>query len=99
MYGILFVLGGEGVIGLISVTEAFENSQKTDFNDVASSTEVESSETATLIRQCALCLKSLLGRHAYGRHMKTAHPKIFGPYECPWPNCKRTQEGTWQNYN
>ena len=70
------------MIGLISVTEAFENTQKPDFNDV-SNPVVQGTETETLIRKCPLCLKSVLGLHALGRHMKTAHPKLFGPYECP----------------
>jgi len=86
-----FVIGNEGVIGLISVTEAFENTQKPDFNDV-SNPVVEGTETETLIRKCPLCLKSVLGLHALGRHMKTAHPKLFGPYECPVSHCKRAHE-------
>jgi len=86
-----FVIGNEGVIGLISVTEAFENTQKPDFNDV-SNPVVQGTETETLIRKCPLCLKSVLGLHALGRHMKTAHPKLFGPYECPVSHCKRSHE-------
>eukprot|EP00088_Acartia_fossae_P022303 TRINITY_DN2354_c0_g1_i10.p1 TRINITY_DN2354_c0_g1~~TRINITY_DN2354_c0_g1_i10.p1 ORF type:complete len:787 (-),score=136.35 TRINITY_DN2354_c0_g1_i10:1170-3530(-) len=82
---------GDGVIGLISVTEAFENSHKSDFNDI-SNTTVEGTETKTLIRKCPICQKSVLGLHAFGRHMKSGHPKLFGPYTCPWPNCGRTQE-------
>ena len=42
-----------------------------------------------------LCNKSMLGRNALGRHMKNVHPKVFGPYRCPVPDCpKQLDSGT-----
>jgi len=44
-----------------------------------------------LVKSCVLCGKKMLGRHAYGRHMRSCHPKTDGPYFCPVKNCGKSQ--------
>ena len=73
----------EGLGNLLSVAEAFEKSQKPDFNDVLNPILRGTDTEKVLIRSCVICKKQLLGRNAYGRHMKNVHSKIFGPYTCP----------------
>ena len=73
----------EGLGNLLSVAEAFEKSQKPDFNDVLSPILNGTDTEKILVRSCVICEKKLLGRNAYGRHMKNVHSKIFGPYPCP----------------
>ena len=68
---------------LVSVAEAFEKSQKPDFNDVLNPILTGTDTERVLVRSCIICKKQLLGRNAYGRHMKNVHSKIFGPYPCP----------------
>ena len=86
---------GEGLESLISVAEAFEKSQQPDFNDIASPVIDGTDTEKHLVRTCVLCSQALLGRNAYGRHMKNAHPAVFGPYDCPSPGCgKQIESGT-----
>jgi hypothetical protein len=73
----------EGLGNLLSVAEAFEKSQKPDFNDVLNPILRGTDTEKVLVRSCVICKKQLLGRNAYGRHMKNVHSKIFGPYTCP----------------
>ena len=73
----------EGLGNLLSVAEAFERSQKPDFNDVLNPILRGTDTEKVLVRSCVICKKQLLGRNAYGRHMKNVHSKIFGPYPCP----------------
>ena len=80
---------GEGLDGLISVAEAFERSQQPDFNDIASPVIDGTDTEKFLVKTCILCSKALLGRNALGRHMKNAHPAVFGPYTCPWSDCRK----------
>jgi len=83
---------GEGLDSLISVAEAFEKSQQPDFNDIASPV-IDGTETGKrLVKTCVLCGKALLGRNALGRHMKNAHPVVFGPYDCPFEGCGKMIE-------
>ena len=72
----------EGLGNLLSVAEAFEKSQKPDFNDVQNHILRGTDTEKVLVRSCVICKKQLLGRNAYGRHMKNVHSKIFGPYPC-----------------
>ena len=80
---------GEGLDGLISVAEAFERSQQPDFNDIASPVIDGTDTEKFLVKTCVLCSKALLGRNALGRHMKNAHPAVFGPYTCPFTDCRK----------
>jgi len=80
---------GEGLDGLISVAEAFERSQQPDFNDIASPVIDGTDTEKFLVKTCVLCSKALLGRNALGRHMKNAHPAVFGPYTCPFTDCSK----------
>jgi KRAB domain-containing zinc finger protein len=80
---------GEGLDSLISVAEAFEKSQQPDFNDIASPLIDGTDTERLLVKICVLCCKALLGRNALGRHMKNAHPKVFGPYPCPQEGCHK----------
>lgn len=79
----------DGLDSLISVAEAFERSQQPDFNDIASPIVDGTDTDKQLVRNCLLCNKSMLGRNALGRHMKNVHPKVFGPYRCPVPECPK----------
>merc|ERR1719319_1719358 len=79
----------DGLDSLISVAEAFERSQQPDFNDIASPIVDGTDTDKQLVRNCLLCNKSMLGRNALGRHMKNVHPKVFGPYRCPVPDCPK----------
>lgn len=83
---------GDGLESLISVAEAFEKTQQPDFNDITSPVIDGTDTERELVKTCVLCSKSLLGRNALGRHMKNAHPAVFGPYDCPWPGCGRVIE-------
>jgi hypothetical protein len=83
---------GEGLDNLISVAEAFEKSQQPDFNDIASPLIDGTDTERLLVKVCVLCGKALLGRNALGRHMKNAHPKVFGPYPCPQEGCHKLLE-------
>ena len=83
---------GEGLDSLISVAEAFEKSQQPDFNDIASPVIDGTDTERLLVKICVLCGKALLGRNALGRHMKNAHPKVFGPYPCPQEGCHKLIE-------
>jgi uncharacterized C2H2 Zn-finger protein len=83
---------GEGLDGLISVAEAFERSQQPDFNDIASPVVDGTDTERLLVKVCVLCGKALLGRNALGRHLKNAHPKVFGPYPCPAEGCPKQLE-------
>lgn len=87
---------GEGLDGLISVAEAFEKSQQPDFNDIASPVIDGTDTEKLLVKTCVLCGKSLLGRNALGRHMKNAHPSVFGPYDCPWDGCGKMIESGYK---
>lgn len=87
---------GEGLDSLISVAEAFEKSQQPDFNDIASPL-IDGTETGKrLVKTCVLCGKALLGRNALGRHMKNAHPAVFGPYNCPFEGCGKMIESGYK---
>lgn len=44
---------------------------------------IEGTDTESLVHECLLCSKKMLGRHALGRHMKIRHPASLGPYKCP----------------
>jgi hypothetical protein len=74
------------------VAEAFEKSQQPDFNDIASPLIDGTDTERLLVKVCVLCGKALLGRNALGRHMKNAHPKVFGPYPCPQEGCHKLLE-------
>ena len=82
----------EGLSNLLSVAEAFERSQKPDFNDVLNPIVSGTDTEKVLLRNCVICKKQLLGRNAYGRHMKNVHSKIFGPYPCPADECDKQFE-------
>lgn len=56
-----------------------------DAKDVGSSV-IEGTDTMTLVRECCLCQKRVLGRNSLGRHMKNNHPSGLGPYKCPMCN-------------
>ena len=82
----------EGSENLLSVSEAFEKSQRPDFNDVLNPILNGTDTEKVLVRSCVICSKQLLGRNAYGRHMKNVHPKVFGPYKCPAVECAKPFE-------
>jgi len=82
----------DGLGNLVSVAEAFEKSQKPDFNDVLSPILNGTDTEKVLVRNCVICKKQLLGRNAYGRHMKNVHSKFFGPYQCPEEECSKKFE-------
>ena len=82
----------DGLGNLVSVAEAFERSQKPDFNDVLSPILNGTDTEKVLVRNCVICKKKLLGRNAYGRHMKNVHSKFFGPYQCPEEECSKKFE-------
>lgn len=87
---------GEGLDRLISLADAFEKSQQPDFNDIASPVVDGTDTERLLVKTCVLCGKALLGRNALGRHMKNAHPSVFGPYECPWTGCGKPVESGYK---
>ena len=61
-----------------------------DFNEISPSGQLLGDTDKTLVRHCVLCDKKVLGRHAYGRHMKAVHP--IGPFLCPIQDCGKRQE-------
>ena len=77
---------------LLTVAAAIQQSRTPDFHEVSNKNSPEESETKRLIQNCFLCEKKVLGRNALGRHMKTAHPKVLGPYKCHFGNCDKTFE-------
>ena len=82
---------------LFSVAAALERSNQPDFFDVtATAARVEGSAThREIIRDCLLCGKRLLGRHALARHMRNVHSRELGPYNCPVEGCdKSLEDGT-----
>lgn len=86
----VFTTAAQLVVNQVEIIETSEavpasNESEIDAKDISSSV-IEGTDTMTLVRDCCLCQKRVLGRNSLGRHMKNNHPSDLGPYKCPTCN-------------